>query len=115
MSTPKFELPETCSVCNANKIEWNMSDTYGCVIEYAKYKCHARSHKYVRHSHFSVDEECSQSPKNLKIAERNRDIDTKVAKVLKEFKLTDKEWDDFVIRSERGRWDKTVATIYKYR
>lgn len=114
MSIPKFELPENCPVCGSVRTEWNMSSVYGTTQEYAKYKCRAYLSKYLSHQHYSSNWECPQTPKNLKIAERNREIDIRVLAVLKELKLTNEEINSFVIRTDRGRWDKDTDSIFKY-
>lgn len=114
MSTPKFELPENCPVCDSARTEWNISNRHGIGQEYATYQCTSSLNRYTSRRDHSVTYECPQTPKNLKIAERNRVIDTSVSTVLKELKLTKEEVDAFAIRTDRGRWDKTIDTIYKY-
>lgn len=114
MSTPKFELPENCPVCGSVRTEWNMSNRHGTEQEYATYRCMSSLNKYTSRRDHSVNYECPQTPKNLKIAERNRVIDTRVSAVLKELKLSKEELDAFAIRTDRGRWDKTADSIYKY-
>lgn len=112
IQTPVFELPNTCPECQAVRTVWDYNSQFGCEKEYATYQCYAKASKYPKQKHFSIDIECSKSAKNMKIAQRNKEIDLAVLEVLEKLKCTPEEFDKFATRTDRGRWDKNTVSIF---
>lgn len=112
MQTPTFELPNTCPECQAVRTVWDYNSQFGCEKEYATYQCYAKASKYPKQKHFSIDIECSKSAKNMKIAQRNKEIDLAVLEVLEKLKCSPEEFDKFATRTDRGRWDKNTVSIF---